>query len=204
MNSNHYAISSEYGKMKSDNKHLFLLLTKELLVLQRENNFEMLHDVPNTFDNYFTNGTEISDTIICEVYQKHNIFSEIKKMVTKTGKIGKMPKVFSDYLQSDESIKCVKNMLRSVVLVNLIRKSISKKNVDDIGVYQLFNKLMQLKYNGVSILGLDYLLSVTDESVKTDFITNTYTYSSTNVRHLYEYITEEEYNEIHELFYLFR
>ena len=209
MESNQHAIITEFLKINDNNKHSFLFLTKYIIELQRQNKFNLLNIQQAYDENIFDNYPSIEFNpnnyyIITQLYKNYELFSEIKKCISKTTKIKTLNSILNKYFVNKEEKNYFRRFINIIVIVNLIKKQLKNKLYQDIINYNLFNKLNDIKPNIISLLNLHQLFNLVTQEQIMNFFTNIYNYQNINVISLISNINEDEFEKIYDIFLLFK
>jgi len=110
MDSNQHAIITEFIKLNENNKHSFLLLTKYIFELQTQYNFNLLNTQQGQYENIFknyssTNFNSHNYYIISQMYEKYELFLQIKKCINKITKITTLNSILNKLLINQEEKK---------------------------------------------------------------------------------------------------
>ncbi len=200
-----HAICNVFESLSNEKKHSFLLLTKRILELQLGHDFSFINEPTTDALNEYPSVAFDSSKyyLIPEIYQKYNIFLDIKSLINKTTKIKKLNPKLSAFFESKEDQALFKKFINIIVLVNLIRKQLKKKSPENIANYDLFNKLNKINANMVSLLQLEDVQNATTQDQIKAYINETYDYQNVDVFNLIETITDEEYYKVYEEFELY-
>lgn len=209
MDNNHHAIISEITNLNENNKHSFLLLTKYILEIQKQQNFYLLNIQQGDYENIFNNYPSIEFNpnnyyIISQLYKHYELFLEIKKCISKITKIKNLNSTLNKYFVNKEEKVYFTRFINIIVIVNLIKKQLKNKSYQDIINYNLFNKLNNINPNMISLLNLCQIPNLNTQELIKKFFENTYNYQNINILSLINNINEDEYNKIYETFWLFK
>jgi hypothetical protein len=189
MNSEHYAITSAFSKMKETEKYNFQSLTNQFFEFQNQNGLSVISE-------------HSTDTIVLsQIFQSYDLFLTFKRLTVKTTtttKSGLNP-ILKGLLQTKEDKETFERFVKTVVLFNLIKKQLKNKTPQEIQNYNLLEKLSALNANTVSQLNLHEIQNLTTKEEIKDFV-DTYEYQ--NIQSL-SLMDEDEYKTIHNLFSLF-
>lgn len=191
MNSEHYAITSAFSKMKETEKDNLLSLTNQFFEFQTQNGLSVISE-------HSTEGG--SDTIVLsQIFQSYDLFLTFKRLAVKTTTKGGLNPVLKGLLHTKEDKETFERFVKTVVLFNLIKKQLKNKTPQEIQNYNLSEKLSALNANTVSQLNLYETQNLTTKEEIKDFV-DTYEYQ--NIQSLSS-MDEDEYKNIHNLFSLF-
>jgi len=130
-------VEQTYTSMSDSNKHRFVKLLQQLCVLDSH---ESSIDLSQIFQpgNIMNDFTTITAPDVANTFRHPDVFIEIKKLLTKTTCMNKLPSVLHGLGESDEAlIKCINGF----IIINLIRKKLKKKTTLDIQSYNLSVRL---------------------------------------------------------------
>ena len=206
MDNNIYAIHSILQKMKDVNRDRFFSLSNLIIDLQLKHGVDILNVTDEQVEelkNYSQidkdNYRELSD-----VYGTYALFNEIKNLTTKSAFIKKMRSVFDNETASAEFKEEFKRLLNVVVLVNLIKKRLNKKTIQELNEYQLVTKMTQINPQLIDFFALQQLNKFSNDDEITTFVKEEYvTYDDIQFEELYK-LYDENYPAIYELFDLFQ
>lgn len=206
MDNNIYAIHSILQKMKDVNRDRFFSLSNLIIDLQLKHGVDILNVTDEQVEelkNYSQidkdNYRELSD-----VYGTYALFNEIKNLTTKSAFIKKMRSVFDNETSSVEFKEEFKRLLNVVVLVNLIKKRLNKKTVQELNEYQLVTKMTQINPQLINFFALQRLSKFSCDDEIATFVKEEYvTYDDIQFEELYK-LYDENYPAIYELFDLFQ
>ena len=206
MDNNIYAIHSILQKMKDVNRDRFFSLSNLIIDLQLKHGVDILNVTDEQVEelkNYSQidkdNYRELSD-----VYGTYALFNEIKNLTTKSAFIKKMRSVFDNETSSVEFKEEFKRLLNVVVLVNLIKKRLNKKTVQELNEYQLVTKMTQINPQLINFFALQQLSKFSCDDEIATFVKEEYvTYDDIQFEELYK-LYDENYPAIYELFDLFQ
>jgi hypothetical protein len=206
MDNNIYAIHSILQKMKDVNRDRFFSLSNLIIDLQLKHGVDILNVTDEQVEelkNYSQidkdNYRELSD-----VYGTYALFNEIKNLTTKSAFIKKMRSVFDNETSSAEFKEEFKRLLNVVVLVNLIKKRLNKKTVQELNEYQLVTKMTQINPQLINFFALQRLDKFSSDDEIATFVKEEYvTYDDIQFEELYK-LYDENYPAIYELFDLFQ
>jgi hypothetical protein len=147
-------------------------------------------------DNY----RELSD-----VYGTYALFNEIKNCTTKASFVRKLRPVFEkDENLSTEFKEEFKRLLNVVVLVNLIKKRLKGKTIQELNEYQLVDKMEQINPQLIYFFALQRIKEFTSDDEIVSFVKEEYiTYDNIQFEELYK-LYDDKYFVIYELFDLFQ
>ena len=206
MDNNIYAIHSILQKMKDVDRDRFFSLSNLIIDLQLKHGVDILNVTDEQVEelkNYSQidkdNYRELSD-----VYGTYALFNEIKNLTTKSAFIKKMRSVFDNETSSVEFKEEFKRLLNVVVLVNLIKKRLNKKTVQELNEYQLVTKMTQINPQLINFFALQRLSKFSCDDEIATFVKEEYvTYDDIQFEELYK-LYDENYPAIYELFDLFQ
>jgi hypothetical protein len=206
MDNNIYAIHSILQKMKDVNRNRFFSLSNLIINLQLKHGVDILivtDEQVEELKNYSQidkdNYRELSD-----VYGTYALFNEIKNCTTKSAFIKKMRSVFDNETSSAEFKEEFKRLLNVVVLVNLIKKRLRGKTVQEVNDYQLVTKMTQINPHLIDFFALQQLNKFSNDDEIATFVKEEYiTYDDIKFEELYK-LYDENYPAIYELFDLFQ
>ena len=199
MDNNIYAIHSILQKMKDVNRDRFFSLSNLIIDLQLKHGVDILNVTDEQVEelkNYSQidkdNYRELSD-----VYGTYALFNEIKNLTTKSA-------LFDNETASAEFKEEFKRLLNVVVLVNLIKKRLNKKTIQELNEYQLVTKMTQINPQLIDFFALQQLNKFSNDDEITTFVKEEYvTYDDIQFEELYK-LYDENYPAIYELFDLFQ
>jgi len=205
MDNNIYAIHSILQKMKDTDRDRFFSLSNLIINLQLKHGVDILNVTDEQVEelkNYSQidkdNYRELSD-----VYGTYALFNEIKNCTTKASFIKKLRPVFSEN-ESTEFKEEFKRLLNVVVLVNLIKKRLKRKTIQELNEYQLVTKMEQINPRLIDFFSLQRVSKFTSDDEITTFVKEEYTtYDDIQFEELYK-LYDDKYPAIYELFDLFQ
>ena len=205
MDNNIYAIHSILQKMKDTDRDRFFSLSNLIIDLQLKHGVDILNVTDEQVEelkNYSQidkdNYRELSD-----VYGTYALFNEIKNCTTKASFIKKLRPVFSEN-ESTEFKEEFKRLLNVVVLVNLIKKRLKRKTIQELNEYQLVAKMEQINPRLIDFFALQRVGKFTSDDEITTFVKEEYTtYDDIQFEELYK-LYDDKYPAIYELFDLFQ
>lgn len=205
MDNNIYAIHSILQKMKDTDRDRFFSLSNLIIDLQLKHGVDILNVTDEQVEelkNYSQidkdNYRELSD-----VYGTYALFNEIKNCTTKASFIKKLRPVFSEN-ESTEFKEDLKKLLNVVVLVNLIKKRLKRKTIQELNEYQLVAKMEQINPRLIDFFALQRVGKFTSDDEITTFVKEEYTtYDDIQFEELYK-LYDDKYPAIYELFDLFQ
>jgi hypothetical protein len=201
INSNHYAITNDLKKTKDTDKTILFLLTKKILIFQKNKGFELLaHENDDLFINFVEGSIELLTPL--HTYKTYALFEKIKKLTKKTEIIKKLPKEFYENIEDKEHQEQLKHFFNVIILFNFIKKTLSKKTPQEIQCFDLLNKLKKINEKGADLFNLLSLQNANTQELINDFLEN-YNYDKINITQIHETINNEVLFDIHSLFYLF-
>lgn len=206
MDNNIYAIHSILQKMKDVDRNRFFSLSNLIIDLQLKHGVDILNVADEQVEelkNYSQidkdNYRELSD-----VYGTYSLFNEIKNCTTKSAFIKKMRSAFDNETASAEFKEEFKKLLNIVVLVNLIKKRLKRKTIQELNEYQLVAKMEQINPRLIDFFALQQLSKFTSDDEITTFVKEEYvTYDDIQFEELYK-LYDDKYPAIYELFDLFQ
>jgi hypothetical protein len=187
MDNDQYAIIKTFSSLKENDKIKLILLTKCLIEVQNNNNFNILdtQNCPllNILQNYSLLDISSNNySVIAQLYKKYDLFLEIKKIINKTTKIKNLNSIFKNYLENSDNFDCLKKFFKGIIIINLITKTTKNKSEQDIQIYNLVNKLNEIKQNLSATLYPRY----------------------ENVISIMNFLNDDEYNQVYDLYFLFK
>lgn len=205
MDNNIYAIHSILQKMKDTDRDRFFSLSNLIIDLQLKHGVDILNVADEQVEelkNYSQidkdNYRELSD-----VYGTYALFNEIKNCTTKASFIKKLRPVFSEN-ELTEFKEEFKRLLNVVVLVNLIKKRLKRKTIQELNEYQLVAKMEQINPRLIDFFALQRVSKFTSDDEITTFVKEEYTtYDDIQFEELYK-LYDDKYPAIYELFDLFQ
>jgi hypothetical protein len=205
MDNNIYAIHSILQKMKDTDRDRFFSLSNLIIDLQLKHGVDILNVTDEQVEelkNYSQidkdNYRELSD-----VYGTYALFNEIKNCTTKASFIKKLRPVFSEN-ESTEFKEEFKRLLNVVVLVNLIKKRLKRKTIQELNEYQLVAKMEQINPRLIDFFALQRVGKFTSDDEIVSFVKEEYvTYNDIQFEELYK-LYDDKYPAIYELFDLFQ
>jgi hypothetical protein len=205
MDNNIYAIHSILQKMKDTNRDRFFSLSNLIIDLQLKHGVDILNVTDEQVEelkNYSQidkdNYRELSD-----VYGTYALFNEIKNCTTKASFIKKLRPIFSEN-ESTEFKEEFKRLLNVVVLVNLIKKRLKGKTIQELNEYQLLTKMEQINPRLIDFFALQRVGKFTSDDEIVSFVKEEYvTYDDIQFEELYK-LYDDKYPAIYELFDLFQ
>ena len=208
MNNDEHAITVKFKTFNESKKISFFWLTKCIYELQENNKFNILNfkgPGRNFFQNIDNIFNEQQYWFIYDIYKKYEIFEEIVKFITtkKRNKFINLPRKIVRYFTTNEQKEYFLKFINIVLLINLIKIQLKDKGLQQINNYQLFNKLNDIDTNVSSILNLTQLMNLNTQDQINNWLNNAYNYYNANISNLIDYIDEDKYDKIHELFYNF-
>lgn len=206
MDNNVYAIHSILQKMKDPARDRFFSLSNLIINLQIKHGVDLLKvsdDVVEQLANYSSIVKE-DYRDLSDVYETYALFNEIKNCTTKTAFVKKLRPAFDDESSSAEFKDDLKKLLNVVVLVNLIRKRLKGKTIQELNDYQLVEQMNGINPHLIHLFALDKIKQFANDDDITTFAKEEYvTYDSVNFEELYK-LYDERYPAIYELFDLFQ
>jgi hypothetical protein len=179
-----------------------LLLTKQIFDFQNEHGFELLHsNSESCLQNVVYPNVNITPTEYFKIYQKYDLFVEIKKCIKKLSFLKKLNPVLNKYLENAEEKEQFKKFINMIVLINLIKQNIKNNSIVDINL--LFNELNKINVDLLNYFNLTQLLNEPSLEQLTSF-NNTYNYHSVSMFNLCDKIDDDTYSNIYELLCLFK
>lgn len=210
---NHLFVLSPKEKSK------FILLTKLLLENKiiclsngNERYWESLPFEISYTERYFkyypfTDGPGNIPTLLFVIYQKYSLFLEVIEYIYQTDWVdikdenNENPSMIFTFLGISNKEKIIK-FFKIIVLVNLIKETLSKMSANDIRYIDVFGTIHKIDKNAVKSLNLDYLeKSLTDNEKKNKWLYSVYDYQNIDMKYLLNSLDNEKYKEIYELFH---
>lgn len=207
MDNNIYAIHSILQKMKDANRDRFFSLSNLIIDLQLKHGVDILN-VSDEQVEELKNYSQINKDDyreLSDVYGTYALFNEIKNCTTKSSFIRKLRPAFEkDDNLSAEFKEEFKRLLNVVVLVNLIKKRLKGKTIQELNDYQLIAKMTQINPRLIDFFALQRLNNFTSDDEIATFVKEEYaTYDDIQFEELYK-LYDEQYPDIYELFDLFQ
>ncbi len=206
MDNNIYAIHSILQKMQSDKRDRFFSLSNLIIELQIKHGVDILNVSEDQIEKLKKYSQIDKDDYreLSDVYETYALFNEIKNSTVKASFIKKMRPAFDDESSTLEFKEEFKKLLNVVVLVNLIRKRLRGKTVQELNDYQLVAKMTQINTQLIDFFALQQITKFTDDDQIQTFVKEEYiTYDDINFEELYK-LYDERYPSILELFDLFQ
>jgi hypothetical protein len=206
MDNNIYAIHSILQKMQSDKRDRFFSLSNLIIELQIKHGVDILNVSEEQIEKLKKYSQIDKDDYreLSDVYETYALFNEIKNSTVKASFIKKMRPAFDDESSTPEFKEEFKKLLNVVVLVNLIRKRLRGKTVQELNDYQLVAKMTQINTQLIDFFALQQITKFTDDDQIQTFVKEEYiTYDDINFEELYK-LYDERYPSILELFDLFQ
>jgi|LakMenEpi03Aug12_release.lakeMendotaPanAssembly.Ray.scaffolds.fasta_scaffold39922_5 hypothetical protein len=206
MDNNIYAIHSILQKMQSDKRDRFFSLSNLIIELQIKHGVDILNVSEEQIEKLKKYSQIDKDDYreLSDVYETYALFNEIKNSTVKASFIKKMRPAFDDESSTPEFKEEFKKLLNVVVLVNLIRKRLRGKTVQELNDYQLVSKMTQINTQLIDFFALQQITKFTDDNQIQTFVKEEYiTYDDINFEELYK-LYDERYPAILELFDLFQ
>ncbi len=206
MDNNIYAIHSILQKMTSDKRDRFFSLSNLIIALQIKHGVDILNVSEEQIEKLKNYSQIDKDSYreLSDVYETYALFNEIKNSTVKASFIKKMRPAFDDESSTPEFKEEFKKLLNVVVLVNLIRKRLRGKTVQELNDYQLVAKMTQINQQLIDFFSLQQITKFTDDDQIQTFVKEEYiTYDNINFEELYK-LYDERYPAIFELFDLFQ
>jgi hypothetical protein len=209
MNDNHeYAIRSDYGRLREDDKEFFIFITKSLINFENRFMYNLINlnqetDCNYIFTNYSTfNSNSNNVNILARLYPNYDIFNEIKKFTNKLTPVRSLNSNFLITLENIEQRNTFKQLLNIFVILNLIRKKIRNKSFYDIQEYRLIDKLNNINSNVLNVFNMFRLQIVLNNQEIINFCTNHY--KTIDINSILNVLNVNELNEMYQTLYLFK
>jgi len=188
-NNDNHAIFKTFTELNDDKKENFVYFTKALLIHQNEHNFKLLKCPAST--------NNLEPTNICNIYTSSwTLYEDISKIFNKSkGCLKTLSPYLKNALEDTTDKENLLRFFRMVVMHNLIKKSLKHKKVEDVESYALLQQMNQIKPMLPNTLQLHLN---TDEQI-TECINN----YKLNIGCLIT-LTDEEYNNLYDLFIKFK
>ena len=204
-----YAINNGITKLNDVARSKLFLLTKELMEFQTQQNLNILninHNNKNIFDNYPFTPLEQNDYHkIIPIYHNFDIFTEIKKLTSKTTMIKNVIPLFKNMIETADECNNLKKFFKMICLINLIKSALSNKSDHELLNYHLLDKIHSIHPNLLTILNLNQLQNLTTKEEMNEYLTSTYNYKNINIKNMYDFMDEEMmYPNVFKLFKLFK
>jgi hypothetical protein len=221
INSHEHAIIVEFKKLDDYYRHRFLLLTKLIFYHQMKNKFILLKDMKDNYlyYNYFIGanfkGIKFNEDelyLLQYIYQTYDLFLEILSYISAINKITELPPMLNGLINEEYKPKFIK-FINLIILFNLIQCRLIDKSHEDIienndTSYGLFQKLDNVGYIADCFLELKQLYNknANNEYIyasvfnKNTFLLN---YSYSPITSFIDRISEEQYDDIYNIFRLF-
>jgi len=205
-----HAITKDLFKLKELSYNNFTFLTKKLYEFQIENNVNIFN-ITNLNDetiqlNLSKNKLESENNnyeFLANIYSNYIFFKNVKDLTKRTTQIKKISPIYIEKIEDVYILSKLRNLLNIITLLNLIKKQFKDKKQEDFKRYNFFQQLNNININLINILGLKSLYDMQD--VINDFNMNIYTYDyfELNFKELSETLTEDTYQHVYNLIYLF-
>jgi len=207
MDNNIYAIHSILQKMKDVNRDRFFSLSNLIIDLQLKHGIDILN-VTDEHVEELKNYSQIDKDDyrkLSDVYGTYALFNEIKNFTIKSLFVKKLRPIFDNNENSSAEFKEeFKRLLNVVVLVNIIKKRLNKKTIQELNDYQLVTKMEQINPRLIDFFALQKIRIFMNDDEITTFVKEEYvTYDDIQFEELYK-LYDERYPEIYELFDLFQ
>jgi hypothetical protein len=192
--------------MQSDKRDRFFSLSNLIIELQIKHGVDILNVSEEQIEKLKKYSQIDKDDYreLSDVYETYALFNEIKNSTVKASFIKKMRPAFDDESSTPEFKEEFKKLLNVVVLVNLIRKRLRGKTVQELNDYQLVSKMTQINTQLIDFFALQQITKFTDDNQIQTFVKEEYiTYDDINFEELYK-LYDERYPAILELFDLFQ
>jgi hypothetical protein len=192
--------------MQSDKRDRFFSLSNLIIELQIKHGVDILNVSEDQIEKLKKYSQIDKDDYreLSDVYETYALFNEIKNSTVKASFIKKMRPAFDDESSTLEFKEEFKKLLNVVVLVNLIRKRLRGKTVQELNDYQLVAKMTQINTQLIDFFALQQITKFTDDDQIQTFVKEEYiTYDDINFEELYK-LYDERYPSILELFDLFQ
>ena len=205
MDNNIYAIHSILQKIKDTDRDRFFSLSNLIIDLQLKHGVDILNVTDEQVEELKNYSQIDKDNYrdLSDVYGTYALFNEIKNCTTKASFIKKLRPVFSEN-ESTEFKEEFKRLLNVVVLVNLIKKRLKRKTIQELNEYQLVTKMEQINPRLIDFFSLQRVSKFTSDDEITTFVKEEYTtYDDIQFEELYK-LYDDKYPAIYELFDLFQ
>ena len=207
MDNNIYAIHSILQKMKDVNRDRFFSLSNLIIDLQLKHGVDILNVTDEQVEELKNYSQIDKDDYrkLSDVYGTYALFNEIKNFTIKTLFVKKLRPIFDNNENSSAEFKEeFKRLLNVVVLVNIIKKRLNKKTIQELNDYQLVTKMEQINPKLIDFFALQKIKIFMNDDEITTFVKEEYvTYDDIQFEELYK-LYDERYPEIYELFDLFQ
>ena len=207
MDNNIYAIHSILQKMKDVNRDRFFSLSNLIIDLQLKHGVDILNVTDEQVEELKNYSQIDKDDYrkLSDVYGTYALFNEIKNFTIKTLFVKKLRPIFDNNENSSAEFKEeFKRLLNVVVLVNIIKKRLNKKTIQELNDYQLVTKMEQINPRLIDFFALQKIKIFMNDDEITTFVKEEYvTYDDIQFEELYK-LYDESYPAIYELFDLFQ
>ena len=207
MDNNIYAIHSILQKMKDVNRDRFFSLSNLIIDLQLKHGVDILNVTDEHVEELKKYSQIDKDDYrkLSDVYGTYALFNEIKNFTIKSLFVKKLRPIFDNNENSSVEFKEeFKRLLNVVVLVNIIKKRLNKKTIQELNDYQLVTKMEQINPKLIDFFALQKIRIFINDDEITTFVKEEYvTYDDIQFEELYK-LYDERYPEIYELFDLFQ
>jgi hypothetical protein len=207
MDNNIYAIHSILQKMKDVNRDRFFSLSNLIIDLQLKHGVDILNVTDEQVEELKNYSQIDKDNYrkLSDVYGTYALFNEIKNFTIKSLFVKKLRPIFDNNENSSAEFKEeFKRLLNIVVLVNIIKKRLNKKTIQELNDYQLVTKMEQINPKLIDFFALQKIKIFMNDDEITTFVKEEYvTYDDIQFEELYK-LYDERYTEIYELFDLFQ
>lgn len=207
MDNNIYAIHSILQKMKDVNRDRFFSLSNLIIDLQLKHGIDILNVTDEQVEELKNYSQIDKDDYrkLSDVYGTYALFNEIKNFTIKSLFVKKLRPIFDNNENSSPEFKEeFKRLLNVVVLVNIIKKRLNKKTIQELNDYQLVTKMEQINPRLIDFFALQKIRIFMNDDEITTFVKEEYvTYDAIQFEELYK-LYDERYPEIYELFDLFQ
>jgi len=206
MDNNIYAIHSILHKMKDASRDRFFSFTNQIIALQTKYGVDILNlseEQVEELKNYSQIDKE-KYRELSDIYGTYALFNEIKNCTTKATFIKKLRPVFCNSEPSNEFKEELLHLLNVVVLVNLIKKRLKGKTIQELNDYQLISQMTKINPRLIDFFALQQLTKLSSDDELDTFVKEEYvTYDDIQFEELYK-LYDEQYHVIYELFDLFQ
>ena len=207
MDNNIYAIHSILQKMKDVNRDRFFSLSNLIIDLQLKHGVDILNVTDEQVEELKNYSQIDKDDYrkLSDVYGTYALFNEIKNFTIKSLFVKKLRPIFDNNENSSPEFKEeFKRLLNVVVLVNIIKKRLNKKTIQELNDYQLVTKMEQINPRLIDFFALQKIKIFMNDDEITTFVKEEYvTYDDIQFEELYK-LYDESYPAIYELFDLFQ
>ena len=134
----HYINTSIFFMRKKSQLESFIIFTKYILEFQQKNKIDICN---NLHISAFSNITNVTDEILLETYKSDiNLFKLFMKYSKRTTSINKITDKFFKQFDGDTE-KNIKDFLNFFVVLNILKRQIRNKSVENIKQYKLYEKI---------------------------------------------------------------